>query len=82
MRLRSICIEFQGGFAAKHITIQFLDSQKQVLTQTDVYANDCNGLQTFDGLPDCVTTHLNITFNHMYDLFGRLVIYRLQLIQQ
>ncbi|XP_054159236.1 nuclear receptor 2C2-associated protein-like [Oppia nitens] len=79
-RLRSISIEFQGGFAAKQMTFEFSDSGDQLLTRCVKYGKDCNDLQTFDDLPDCRVKCLRIVFNEFYDLFGRIVIYRLKLL--
>lgn len=78
-RLKELGIQFQGGFGAKHIVVQYFDRENQVISETDLYAEDTNEWQRFD-LSDCVTARIKLIFKQFTDLFCRLVVYNLKLV--
>ncbi|XP_032778226.2 nuclear receptor 2C2-associated protein [Daphnia magna] len=78
-------IQFQGGFAAKNICLQRMSVDTgvaKVETVKTYYPDDINAIQTFL-LPNSplMTDNLKFLFPESTDMFGRIIVYRLNLYQ-
>lgn len=78
-------IQFQGGFVAKNICLQRTSVDTgvaKVETVKTYYPDDINAIQTFL-LPNSplMTDNLKFLFPESTDMFGRIIVYRLNLYQ-
>lgn len=73
-------IQFQGGFSSKHVLMQLINNNKTVL-EHDIYPEDNNSLQEFSNLP-CQINQIKLLFRENVDFFGRIIIYKLELIPE
>ena len=71
-------IQFQGGFAAKQIVVQYLSPENDLLNELYFYANDKNDLQVFKDLPQNSINKIKLLFNECSDFFGRIIVYKLE----
>lgn len=69
-----IKIQFQGGYGCKKIQVQFIDNH-QTVNETS-YPQDSNILQQFN-YNDHQAKSLKLIFTENSDMFGRLIIYHL-----
>jgi hypothetical protein len=78
-------IQFQGGFAAKSICLQRTSTDSGVTkleTIKTYYPEDVNSIQSFP-IPDTplLTDNLKFLFPEGTDMFGRMIVYKLNLYQ-
>lgn len=60
--------------------VQLLDKDQNELTQLYLYPSDKNHLQIFKDFPNMYANSVKFLFTECNDLFGRIIIYKLQLI--
>lgn len=72
--------QFQGGFTSNQIIVQFFDSNQSLISEQNLYPEDKNHLQIFDNLSAVFANSVKFIFTQCSDLFGRIVIYKLELI--
>jgi hypothetical protein len=78
-------IQFQGGFAAKSIFLQRTSTDSGVTKLEMIktyYPEDVNSIQSFP-IPDTplLTDNLKFLFPEGTDMFGRMIVYKLNLYQ-
>ncbi|XP_035205162.1 nuclear receptor 2C2-associated protein-like isoform X2 [Stegodyphus dumicola] len=76
--LEELHIQFQGGFAGKESWIEIRDGDDMGKVQS-IYPEDNNSLQIFS-LPKKCTNCLRVVFNSSTDFFGRVIVYKLDII--
>lgn len=80
-RLTDFSIQFQGGFAAKRIEIQFYDDKNNLLHEKTLFCEDINLKQQFADLcnEQCFAKLIKFNLCECSDFFGRVIVYDLQL---
>lgn len=87
VRISEVQIQFQGGFSGKYCRIECYSqyavrSENMLLTACDFYPEDINSLQRFPvDFPEA-TSILRIVFESSTDFFGRIIIYKLDILGQ
>ena len=72
-----IKVQFHGGYGCKNMQVDYISKEK---TNTEVfYPQDCHSFQQFKNNSYQVDS-LKITFIQTNDMFGRLIIYSLDVI--
>ena len=61
--------------------MQLINDNKTVL-EHDIYPEDNNSLQEFSNLPCCQINQIKLFFRENVDFFGRIIIYKLELIPE
>ncbi|XP_042335980.1 nuclear receptor 2C2-associated protein [Sceloporus undulatus] len=79
VRVSQILIQFQGGFASRKCTVQGFRKEEELPEVAEFYPEDTNSLQTF-ALKEMQLDKLKITFEDSTDFFGRIIIYRLDVL--
>nr|XP_056701359.1 nuclear receptor 2C2-associated protein [Euleptes europaea] len=79
VKVSQIQIQFQGGFASRKCTLHGCRQGEELSQITEVYPEDTNSLQSFF-LSEALLDKLKITFEDSTDFFGRIVIYRLDVL--
>ncbi|XP_025077495.1 nuclear receptor 2C2-associated protein-like isoform X2 [Pomacea canaliculata] len=79
-QVTEVQIQFQGGFVGKECQLEVKNTVDNKSKICNFYPNDINSLQRFpvDCLP--VADNLKIVFNTSTDLFGRVIVYKLDVI--
>uniref|UniRef100_A0A8D2Q3Z5 Nuclear receptor 2C2 associated protein n=2 Tax=Varanus komodoensis TaxID=61221 RepID=A0A8D2Q3Z5_VARKO len=75
-----IQIQFQGGFASQKCTVQGSRKGEELSQVAEFYPEDTNALQSFplEGAP--AADKLKISFCNSTDFFGRIIVYRLEVL--
>ncbi|XP_039174872.1 nuclear receptor 2C2-associated protein isoform X1 [Crotalus tigris] len=76
-----IQIQFQGGFASRKCILQGGRKAEDLSTLAEFYPEDSNSLQSFPFKAEPLDK-LKITFQNSSDFFGRIIVYRLDLLGQ
>ncbi|XP_037092398.1 nuclear receptor 2C2-associated protein-like isoform X7 [Pollicipes pollicipes] len=79
-RPRQLRLQFQGGFVGADCWLEAGPAPDQLHRLHAFYPDNINRLQTFD--VDCPhpVTHVKVVFNGSTDFFGRVVVYRFDLL--
>uniref|UniRef100_A0A6B0UKH1 Putative nuclear receptor 2c2-associated protein n=1 Tax=Ixodes ricinus TaxID=34613 RepID=A0A6B0UKH1_IXORI len=74
--------QFQGGFAGKemHLEVKTPGQPDATASAGDFYPEDSNVLQRFPLKMDVPISNLRIVFRSSTDMFGRIVLYKLDVI--
>jgi len=80
--LVGIGLQFQGGFTSNKIILQFFDKHQNLISEQFIYAVDKNHLQVFNNLSPVLANSLKLIFTQFSDPFGRIIIYKLELIRK
>ncbi|XP_006814006.1 nuclear receptor 2C2-associated protein-like [Saccoglossus kowalevskii] len=80
IRLQELMIQFQGGFVGKECWIEGCHDDETMTKILDFYPEDVNSLQSFHLPTDQLFTKVKIIFNSSTDFYGRITIYKLDLI--
>ena len=76
-------IQFQGGFSSKLCTVKLLSSINDEISTADCYPEDINSIQSFELNYKCENqsySAIKIEFKNSTDFFGRITIYRLDIL--
>uniref|UniRef100_A0A8C5QES7 Nuclear receptor 2C2-associated protein n=1 Tax=Leptobrachium leishanense TaxID=445787 RepID=A0A8C5QES7_9ANUR len=73
-----IHIQFQGGFSSKACILEGCQKDEEFVKIADFYPEDTNAHQRFTFSEQSVHK-LKITFTNSTDLFGRIIVYHLDL---
>ena len=78
VRIASLKIQFQGGFAAEEAELK-LWTKETVNDKTSYpfYPTNSNNLQTFEFTDERIYTNAIILFQKGADFFGRIIVYQL-----
>nr|CAD7415547.1 unnamed protein product [Timema poppensis] len=78
----SFTMQFQGGFTGKDCEV-VLKTQTDPLGKSEpFYPEDVNSVQSFNLKEPVLTNNVCFVFNSSTDFFGRIVIYKLELLNQ
>lgn len=81
MTPEAVHLQFQGGFSARSVDVQFVADDGTELGRTILYPVDSNALQTLPLAATPVACNaMKLTFRDLSDLFGRVIIYNLDII--
>ena len=72
-------LTFQGGFSARTVTTYLYDGDALV-GEHAFHPEDTNACQRLELRGEKVCNHLRIVFEEACDLFGRIVLYRLEVL--
>ncbi|CAG2066527.1 unnamed protein product, partial [Timema podura] len=73
-------MQFQGGFTGKDCEV-VLKTQTDPLGKSEpFYPEDVNSVQSFNLKEPVLTNNVRFVFNSSTDFFGRIVIYKLELL--
>nr|CAD7448538.1 unnamed protein product [Timema bartmani] len=76
----SFTMQFQGGFTGKDCEV-VLKTQTDPLGKSEpFYPEDVNSVQSFNLKEPVLTNNVRLVFNSSTDFFGRIVIYKLELL--
>ncbi|XP_071964412.1 nuclear receptor 2C2-associated protein-like [Antedon mediterranea] len=79
--ISSICVQFQGGFVGKVCTLEGqLTGTEEFQLLTECYPEDSNALQKFAVDAFKTVQRVKITFKESTDFFGRVTIYKLDIL--
>lgn len=75
-------LQFQGGFAGKemHLQVKTPGQPDGTASARDFYPEDSNVLQRFPLKMDVPISNLRVVFRSSTDMFGRIVLYKLDVI--
>ncbi|XP_054756688.2 nuclear receptor 2C2-associated protein-like [Lytechinus pictus] len=73
-------LQFQGGFASKTCTVEGSLPGEQLKKLMDIYPQDDNTLQIFKFPAGCSASSLKIIFAESTDFFGRITLYKLDIL--
>ncbi|ELT96047.1 hypothetical protein CAPTEDRAFT_175075 [Capitella teleta] len=81
VHVNELRIKFQGGFVGKDCQVQASNGESEFTHVTDFYPEDINSLQVFkvNDFPKG-STKVKILFAGSTDFFGRITIYKLDLL--
>ncbi|CDS39349.1 nuclear receptor 2C2 associated protein [Echinococcus multilocularis] len=80
LRITSIRIQFQGGFAAEEAILRLWTKEtKDSASSYPFHPTNTNSLQSFDFIDTNACTNAAIIFKKATDLFGRIIVYQLDL---
>ncbi|XP_070541754.1 nuclear receptor 2C2-associated protein-like [Ptychodera flava] len=79
VRIQELQIQFQGGFVGKECWIEGCCDSEDFTKIADFYPEDENSLQSFPVTADGITK-MKIIFNNSTDFYGRITIYKLDVI--
>ncbi|XP_077989582.1 nuclear receptor 2C2-associated protein-like [Glandiceps talaboti] len=79
VKIEELQIQFQGGFVGKECCIDGFHGD-EFTRITEFYPEDVNSLQRFPISSSAMVTKLKIVFNDSTDFFGRITIYKLDVI--
>ncbi|XP_076444326.1 nuclear receptor 2C2-associated protein-like [Babylonia areolata] len=87
VKVSEVHIQFQGGFVGKECWVECKDcgssgDKRSLVKVTDIYPEDVNSVQRFPMECPEPTTALRIIFNTSTDFFGRIIIYKLDILGQ
>nr|XP_032824763.1 nuclear receptor 2C2-associated protein isoform X1 [Petromyzon marinus] len=77
VRVSELHVQFQGGFSGKHCLLQGFVKDDPSKTLMEFYPEDVNSTQVFQVPPSEPIHKLKLILCSSTDLFGRIVIYRL-----
>ncbi|EDV26814.1 uncharacterized protein TRIADDRAFT_22604, partial [Trichoplax adhaerens] len=80
VKISSVGIQFQGGFAGKECRLEGGLDSKNLHHLQDFYPKDINSYQIFDGSASEEIEYLKIIFTSSSDFFGRITIYKLDVL--
>ncbi len=80
VRVTGLNIQFQGGFAGRHCTLRSLAEDGAWSLIKEFYPQDINSLQHFPVAGDSPSTNYKVIFEKSTDFFGRVTIYKLDII--
>ncbi|XP_062816781.1 nuclear receptor 2C2-associated protein isoform X2 [Anolis carolinensis] len=75
VRVSQIVVQFQGGFASRKCTLKGFRDGEELPETAEFYPEDTNSLQTFP-TKEMQLEKLKIAFENSTDFFGRIIIYR------
>nr|XP_060640016.1 nuclear receptor 2C2-associated protein [Anolis sagrei ordinatus] len=79
VQVSEIIIQFQGGFASQKCTLKGFRNGEELPETAEFYPEDTNSLQTFP-MKEMQLEKLKITFENSTDFFGRIIVYRLDVL--
>ena len=79
MLIEAILIQFQGGFVGRDCVLEAKQENGSQVAE-NFYPEDINSLQTFKLKEPLSTKCLRIVFNESSDFFGRIIIYKLDIL--
>ncbi|XP_046574207.1 nuclear receptor 2C2-associated protein-like [Haliotis rubra] len=80
VKVKDIQLQFQGGFAGKECWVETGKEAVHLTKTADFYPEDINSLQTFKLSEEPVTKVMRIVFNSSTDFFGRITLYKLDIL--
>ncbi|XP_013389358.1 nuclear receptor 2C2-associated protein [Lingula anatina] len=79
--IEELHIQFQGGFAGKECHVEVASIKSDEFTElTKIFPEDSNKLQVFTLTPAPPVSKLRIVFTSSTDFYGRITIYKLDVI--
>ncbi|XP_064620850.1 nuclear receptor 2C2-associated protein-like [Lineus longissimus] len=78
--IQELHLQFQGGFAGKDCIIEGAQSGEELTKLADFYPEDVNKTQIFSVEKETSVSLLRITFNNSTDFFGRITVYKLDIV--
>ncbi|KAI1301662.1 Nuclear receptor 2C2-associated protein [Halotydeus destructor] len=76
VNVNEVQVQFQGGFSSRSLKLTVLDDASCEHSNATIHPSDVNSLQTFPVECQSVSS-VKLTFEDPCDMFGRIVIYRL-----
>ncbi|XP_013794925.1 nuclear receptor 2C2-associated protein-like [Limulus polyphemus] len=81
VKIEKLQLQFQGGFVGKDCWIEASVNKDEKLQKIqDIFLEDTNMLQTFNLQQVVETSNMKIVFNTSTDLFGRVIVYKLEIL--
>lgn len=75
VKVSQIQIQFQGGFGSRKCVLQGGRKGEELSQMVEFYPEDTNSLQSFL-LQEVVLDKMKINFENSTDFFGRIIVYR------
>ncbi|XP_076322985.1 nuclear receptor 2C2-associated protein [Tachypleus tridentatus] len=81
VKVEKLQLQFQGGFVGKDCWIEAsVNKDDKFQKIQDVFLEDTNMLQTFNLKQAVETSNMKIVFNTSTDFFGRVIVYKLEIL--
>lgn len=78
IKIASLHLQFQGGFASEEASLQLWNDSKEDKTVLPFYPRNSNCLQTFEFSQEGSFSNAAITFKKSTDFYGRIIVYKLE----